>query len=182
MIGIYIIGGILVLLIIYVIALYNGLIKLKVRVQNAWSQIDNQLKRRHDLIPNLIETVKGYAKHEKELFEQVADARARSMGGNIAEQAEASDELTKGISKIIAVGEAYPELKANSSFEKLQVELVGTEDKIAFARQFYNDSVQAFNQKLMMFPTNIIGNMLGFTSKEFFQVADKEKANVKVKF
>ena len=179
---IYIIGGIIVLLIIYIIVIYNGLIRLKVRVQNAWSQIDNQLKRRHDLIPNLIETVKGYAKHEKELFEQVADARARSMGGNIQEQAEASDELTKGISKIIAVGEAYPELKANSSFEKLQVELVGTEDKIAFARQFYNDSVQLFNQKLMMFPTNIIANMLGFTQKEFFQVADKEKANVKVKF
>ena len=178
----WIIIGAIVLLVLYVIVIYNGLIRLKVRVQNAWSQIDNQLKRRNDLIPNLIETVKGYAKHEKELFEQVTEARARSMGGNIHEQAEASDELSKGISKIIAVGEAYPELKASENFGKLQIELVGTEDKIAFARQFYNDSVQMFNQKIMMFPTNIIANMLGFKAKEFFQVDEKEKQNVKVKF
>jgi len=178
----WIIGGIIVLLVLYVIVTYNNFVRLKVRVENAWSQIDNQLKRRNDLIPNLIETVKGYAKHEKELFEKVADARARSMSGNVQEAAEASDELTKGISKIIAIGEAYPDLKANTNFEKLQVELVGTEDKIAFARQFYNDSVQLFNQKTMMFPTNIIANMLGFTRKDFFEVSDKEKEPVKVKF
>ena len=180
----YIVLGIIVLLLIYVIAVYNGLITQKNRVENAWAQIDTQLQRRYDLIPNLVETVKGYAKHEKEVFENVTKARA-SMGSaqTVAEKAEASNMLTNTLKSLFAVAEAYPDLKANENFHQLQVDLKGTEDKIAFSRQFYNDSVQRFNTDIELFPKNIISNMMNFTKKEYFEIDDDNaRKTVQVKF
>lgn len=179
----YIILGLLAVLVIYVIAIYNGLITMKNRVENAWAQIETQLQRRFDLIPNLVETVKGYATHEKEVFEKVTQARASMASAQtVSEKAEASNMLTDTLKSLFAVAEAYPELKANENFAQLQVDLKGTEDKIAFARQFYNDSVQRLNTQIELFPQNIVANMLGFAKRDYFEIDEEAKNNVKVQF
>ena len=154
----------------YFIAIYNSMASLKVKIKEAWSQIDVQLKRRIDLIPNLVETVKGYAKHEKEVFENVTRARAALMGAQTPKDAGVADNmLTGALKSLFAVEEAYPELKASENFSKLQEELAHTEDKVAYSRQFYNSVVRDFNQKIVMFPSNLIAGILGFTQAEFFE-------------
>ena len=171
------------LLILFTIIIYNRIINLNNRTKNAWSGIDNQLKRRNDLIPNLIETVKGYAAHEKTTLEAVVNARNNMINSkSISDEVKASDELSNALSSLFMLSEAYPDLKANTSFERLQIELVGTEDKIAYARQFYNDSVQQFNDMILVFPNNIFAKYLKFTQKEYFKVTDKEKQLVEVDF
>lgn len=170
-----------------IIGMYNGLIRLKNRVQEAWSDIDVQLKRRYDLIPNLIETVKGYASHERETLEKVVNARNAAMqaqsSGNTQAKAEAENMLSSTLKSIFALSENYPDLKANQNFLELQKELSDTENKIQAARRFYNSNVKDFNTKLEVFPTNIIGKRLGFKSRDFFEIKDeREKENVKVKF
>ncbi|MBN1386716.1 LemA family protein [Candidatus Woesearchaeota archaeon] len=169
-------------IILYVIYVFNSMITLKNRVQNSWGQIDVQLKRRYDLIPNLVETVKGYAKHEKETLDMVTKARAGLMKGGMQERAKASDMITNALKSLFAVAESYPDLKANQNFLMLQEELAGTESKIAYARQFYNDMVMKFNTKLEKFPTNMVGKMLNFASKEYFKTEGVEREAVKVKF
>lgn len=168
---------------LWVIAVYNGLIKMKNRVDEAWSDIDVQLKRRYDLIPNLINTVKGYAAHEKEVFEKVTAARTMAMGaGSTQEKAEAENMLSGALKSLFAVSEAYPDLKANQNFLELQRELTDTEDKIQASRRFYNGNVRDFNTKIQVFPSNLIAGMLNFTAREFFEAAEGEKENVKVEF
>ena len=171
----------------WLIAMYNGLIKLKNRVKEAWSDIDVQLKRRYDLIPNLIETVKGYAKHESETFEKVVEARSAAMlaqkSGSAEEQAAAENMLSSTLKSIFALSEAYPDLKANQNFLELQRELTDTEDKIQASRRFYNGNVRDFNTKIEVFPTNLIAGMLNFKKFEFFEVkTEEERENVKVEF
>jgi len=167
-----------------IIAMYNGLIRLKVRVDEAWSDIDVQLKRRYDLIPNLVETVKGYASHEQGTLQKVVEARAAAMqAGNTAEKAKTENMLSDTLKSIFALAENYPDLKANQNFLELQKELSDTENKIQASRRFYNGNVRDFNTKLQVFPTNIIGNMLGFKDREFFGIEDeKQKEAVQVKF
>ena len=170
-----IIIAILVALVLWVIAIYNRLITLKNRVENAWHQIDVQLQRRYDLIENLVNTVKGYAKHEKEVFEKIAEARAKAMGATSpAEKAKAEGELTSTLKTLFAVAEAYPELKANENFLQLQEELTSTENKVAYARQAYNDTVYMFNKTIQVFPNNIIAGMLGFKPFEYFEAESEE--------
>lgn len=182
MIG-YIILGIIVILIIASILIYNNLVNLKMRVKNAFSQIDTQLKRRFDLIPNLVETVKGYAKHESSTLENVISARnSYTNATSVADKAGANNMLSDTLKSIFALGEAYPDLKANENFLSLQTELSGTEDKIAFARQFYNDTVQMYNTAITVFPNNLFANMFKFTDAEFFEINEKEKEAVKVEF
>jgi LemA protein len=166
------------------IALYNGLIRARNHVQEAWSDIDVQLKRRYDLIPNLIETVKGYAKHESDLFQKVTEARSQAMQSHgTADQAKFESRLTASIGNLLAVAENYPDLKANQNFAALQSELSDTENKIQASRRFYNSQVLTFNNKLQVFPTNVLAGMMNFTKQEFFEVADqKERENVAVKF
>ena len=179
---------IVVVLILFVIGVYNSLVSLKLRTENAWSQIDTQLKRRFDLIPNLVETVKGYAKHESETLEKVIEARNKyvSANGSVEGAAEAEGMLQGAVKNLFALAESYPDLKANENFKALQIELSGTEDKIAYARQFYNDTVQMYNEKLMVFPNNIVVSMFGkgkFAPKSFFEVEDAaQRENVKVSF
>ena len=183
MIG-WIILGIVVILILFVVGVYNKLVSLRLRVKNAWAQIDTQLKRRFDLIPNLVETVKGYAKHEENTLQKVIEARNKYVTSNsINDTAVASNELSNCLKSIFALSESYPELKANENFNSLQVELTGTEDKIAYARQFYNDTVQKYNESLSVFPNNIVGNIFGFKEEEFFAVTDEaQREAVKVQF
>jgi len=174
---------ILVVIVIAVIAIYNGLIRLRNRVDEAWSDISVQLKRRYDLIPNLVNTVKGYAAHEKEVFEKVTEARTRAMSaGTPHEKEQAENALSGTLKSLFAVAENYPELKANQNFLELQRELTDTEDKIMASRRFYNGNVRDFNTKLQIFPTNIIAGMLKFTAREFFEMDEKEKEPVKVEF
>jgi LemA protein len=174
---------VVVLLLLWVATTYNGFVSLKNKVNDQWSQIDVQLKRRFDLIPNLVETVKGYAKHESDTLEDIVKARnAYSTAATPDDQMKADGELTKGISKLFALAESYPDLKANENFLSLQSELSETEDKISYARQFYNDIVMKYNTKVETFPSNIIANMFKFTKKDFFAAAENEKENVKVKF
>lgn len=162
------------------IAIYNGLVNKKVETENAWSQIDVQLKRRHDLIPNLVETVKGYATHEKETLERVIQARNAAVNARgVAEQAQAENALTGTLKTLFAVSEAYPDLKANQSFLGLQEELTATENRIGFSRQHYNDVVGQYNATLMRFPANILGNIFGFRQVEFFQLDPAEMAAVR---
>ncbi len=162
------------------IAVYNGLVNKKVETENAWSQIDVQLKRRHDLIPNLVETVKGYASHEKDTLEKVIAARNAAVNARgVAEQAQAENALTGTLKTLFAVSEAYPDLKANQSFLKLQEELTSTENRIGFARQHYNDVVGQYNAALMRFPSNILANIFGFRQVEFFQLDPAEMAAVR---
>ncbi|HRN70231.1 MAG TPA: LemA family protein [Candidatus Woesebacteria bacterium] len=176
-------GGILLLVVFYFIGVYNHLVVLKTRIEEALSGIDVQLKRRADLIPNLVETVKGYAKHEKEVFENVTKARSALMSAqSVQEKAEADNMLTGALKSLFAVAEAYPELKANTNFSDLQRQLEDTEDKIAYSRQFYNSNVLDYNAKIQMFPTNIVAGMFGFKSYDFFKAGDEDKKEVKVKF
>jgi len=179
----YIFIGVILLLAIYFISQYNGLVVLKARIQEALSGIDVQLKRRADLIPNLIETVKGYAKHEKEVFEQVTKARSSLMSaGSLEEKVKANNQLTDALKSLFAVAEAYPQLQANQNFLDLQRQLEDTEDKVAYSRQFYNANVLEFNTKVQMFPSNIIANIFGFKPAEFFAANEEERKKVEVKF
>jgi len=166
------------------IGMYNSLITLRNRCDNGWSQIDVQLRRRYDLIPNLVETVKGYAKHESGVFERVTQARAAAVGAQtVKEQGQADNVLTGALKSLFAVAENYPELKANQNFLMLQEELAGTESKVAYARQFYNDTVMKFNMRQQVFPSNIIANMFGFKPREYFQIEEEvAKGPVKVQF
>jgi LemA protein len=174
---------IVLILVIYIIYQYNGLIRLRNRVKNAWSQIDVQLKRRTDLIPNLVETVKGYAKHEKTVFENVTKARSSLMKAKtVQENAEANNMLTDSLKSLFAVAENYPELKASENFRQLQAQLSETEDKIAYSRQFYNDTVLMFNNKVQMFPSNILASLFHFTEAEYFEIAESDRAVPEVKF
>lgn len=173
-------GGVVVLLGLIAVGIYNALVARKVDTERAWSQIDVQLKRRYDLIPNLVETVKGYASHEKETLERVIQARNMAMGARgVAEQAVAENMLTGALKSLFALSEAYPDLKANQNFLELQRELTNTENAIGTARQHYNTSVADYNTKLMSFPNNIIGGMFGFRQVEFFELDASEKAAVR---
>lgn len=176
---------ILILLIAIYIGIYNGLQKARVHAQEAWSQIDVQLKRRNDLIPNLIETVKGYAKHESETFEKVVKLRnqlTQIPNSNHTEKMEVSNELTAGLKSVFALAENYPDLKANQNFLALQEELTNTENKIAYSRQLFNSTAAAYDEKLLTFPSNIVAKMHGFKKIEYLQTPTEEKAVPKVKF
>lgn len=183
LIAIIVIVVILVLIIAWVFATYNNLVSLRNRVKDQWAQIDVQLKRRFDLIPNLVETVKGYAKHENETLESVVKARNSYVSATVpAEQLKADQELTNAISKLFALAENYPDLKANANFQQLQMELSETEDKIASSRQFYNDTVLMYNNKVEMIPSNIVASIFKFNKEEFFAADEAERKNVQVKF
>ncbi len=179
---------IIVVILIAVIITYNNLIRLRNRVKEAWSDIDVQLKRRHDLIPNLINTVQGYVKHERETLESVTQARtkamqARSEGGDAESQAQAENALSETLKSLFAVSESYPDLKASENFKELQRELTDTENKIQASRRFYNNNVMHFNTKIQSFPVNILANMFSFEKKNFFELEDKsQRENVEVKF
>ena len=176
--------GVVAVVALWFVFTYNGLVRLRNQVKNAWSQIDVQLKRRYDLIPNLIETVKGYAAHEKETLERVVQARQRGIdASNVKDQQEAENMITGALRKLFALSEAYPNLKANENFLALQEELASTENKIAFARQYYNDTVKDFNTRQEMFPANLVASMLGFRPAEFFEIEEASQREVpKVKF
>jgi LemA protein len=184
MIAVYIIIGIIVVLLIIFIATYNGLVRKRNQVKNAWAQIDVQLKRRYDLIPNLMETVKGYMTHERETLEAVTNARnfaQQLTSAGAGERAKAEGELSSALSRLLAVVENYPDLKANQNFLALQEELTSTENKISFSRQYYNDSVLRYNNQTQMFPSNIVAGMTGFKASEFFEVtlaAEREAPKV----
>lgn len=170
-------------LLLYVIGTYNSLVTLRTRIQEALSGIDVQLKRRLDLIPNIVESVKGYAKHEKSVFENVTKARSSLMSaGSLAEKAQANNMITEAMKSLFAVAEAYPDLKASRNFQDLQRQLEDTEDKVAYSRQFYNSNVLSFNAKIQQFPSNIIANSFGFKSFEFFEAEEEAKKSVKVSF
>jgi len=170
---------ILAVLALIVVFIYNGLVRTKVRVDEAWSDISVQLKRRYDLIPNLVNTVKGYAKHEKSVFEEVTEARANALSAQtVTEAAKADNQFQTALKSLFAVAEAYPDLKANQSFQQLQAELVDTEDKIQAARRFYNGAARDLNSKIQTFPTNIFAGMLGFKQRDFFEVDAGEAAAV----
>jgi len=170
--------------VLWVIGAFNGLVRARNRVKEAWSDIDVQLKRRYDLIPNLVETVKGYAKHESGVFEQVTKARATAMGAQtVAEHGQAENMLAGALKSLFAVAEAYPDLKASGNFAKLQDELTDTENKIQAARRFYNSNVLDLNTKIETFPTNLIAGMFGFSKSDFFELSDeRERNSVEVKF
>ena len=172
-----------VLLVVLVVGAYNGLVKSKNQVESAWAQIDVQLKRRLDLIPNLVETVKGYAAHEKETLQGVIEARNKAMtASTVADQAAADNMITGALNKLFALQEAYPDLKANQNFLALQEELTATEGRVAYARQFYNDAVQKYNTKIATFPTVIFAGMLRFTEREYFEAEDSAREAPKVQF
>jgi LemA protein len=177
-------GGLFVLVAGWFVLTYNGLVQLRNAVKNAWSQIDVQLKRRYDLIPNLVETVKGYAGHEKETLERVIQARQAGIAAStVKDQAAAENLITGALRQLFALSEAYPNLKANENFLKLQEELASTENRIGFARQYYNDAVQTFNTRQEVFPANLVASMLGFQPAEFFEIeAPGQREAPKVKF
>ncbi len=178
-----ILGAIIGIIIIYIIIVYNSLIVLRNRIKNAWAQVDVQTKKRYDLVPNLVETVKGYAKHEKTVFEDVTKARTAIMKAtSVKEKAQAENMLTGALKSLFAVAENYPNLKASQNFLQLQEELSGIENKIAYARQFYNDSVLAFNNAIQKFPANLVAGMFGFKQEDYFETEEEERKNVKVKF
>jgi len=179
----FVVIGLAVLFVLYLIGTYNGLIVLRTRIKEAFSGIDVQLKRRADLIPNLVETVKGYAKHEKSVFENVTKARSALVKAETpAEKASANNQLSGALKTLFAVAEAYPQLQASTNFQDLQKQLGDTEDKIAYSRQFYNSNVLEFNTKVQVFPSNIIANMLGFKQEAFFEAEEGERKKVEVKF
>ena len=168
-----VLGGIVIVVGLWFVITYNGLVRVRNAAKNAWSQIDVQLKRRYDLIPNIVETVKGYAAHEKTTFEQVVQARQRGIeASTVKDQAAAENMITGALRQLFALSEAYPNLKANENFLALQEELSSTENKIGFARQYYNDTVQAFNTRQQMFPANLVASMLGFEPAEFFEIEE----------
>ena len=180
---IWIVVGVVVVLLLFVIGIYNGLVVARQRVREGWSDIDTQLKRRYDLIPNLVETVKGYAKHEQETLDKVIQARASAMGnqGHSETKAEAENMLTGALKSIFALSENYPDLKANENFLELQNEIANTENKIQASRRFYNSVVMALNTKVESFPSNVFANMFGFNKEVFFELDEAEKAAVKEK-
>ncbi len=184
MTGIIVVLIVIGVVVLFVISMYNSLIQLRNRVKNAWSQIDVQLKRRHDLIPNLLETVKGYMKHEREIMENITKYRSQAMDAStVGQKAQAEGLLSGALGQLRVQVENYPDLKANQNFLALQEELTSTENKISFSRQSYNDQVLFYNNKIQMFPSNIIANIFKFIQEEFFQVEDeKERAVPKVSF
>ncbi len=184
MTALIIVAVVLVLLIAFVIGAYNALIRLRNQVDNSWSQIDVQLKRRHDLIPNLVETAKGYMKHERGTFEAITNARSQAMGAkSVSEASKAEGVLGEALSKFMLVVENYPDLKANQNFLSVQEELTSTENKISFARQSYNDQVLFFNNKIQVFPSNIVANMFNFGKRDFFEIEAADEREVpKVSF
>jgi LemA protein len=184
MTGLIIVLVVIAVAVLFVISMYNSLIRLRNRVKNAWSQIDVQLKRRHDLIPNLLETVRGYMKHEREIMENITKYRSQAMGANtVGEKAQAEGLLGGALGQLRVQVENYPDLKANQNFLALQEELTSTENKISYARQSYNDQVLFYNNKIQMFPSNILAGMFKFNLEEFFQVEDaKEREVPKVSF
>lgn len=181
-----VVGVVLLLLVFWVIGSYNKLVQLRNKVRNGWSQIDVQLKRRFDMIPNLVETVKGYAKHEKDIFEEFGKARNMyqhgAQAGDVAEMAQANNGLSGAIGRLLMVQEAYPELKANENFKTLMTQLNDTENKISFSRQFYNDIVLNFNNAIEVFPTLIVAKLFSFKAAQFFEAQGQERENVKVSF
>lgn len=180
---IYIAVGVIGVLLLWVLVAYNSLVTLRNRVREAWSQIDVQLKRRSSLIPNLVESVKAYAKHEREVFENVSKARSAMMGAtSLSEKAKANDQLSSALKSLFAVAEAYPTLQASENFKQLQEELSDTETKVAASRQFYNTNVLDLNNNLETMPTMWIANIFGFQKEQFFQATEEEKADIKVKF
>src|SRR2546430_17530348 len=175
--------GLIVVAGLWLMGTYNGLVTLRQAVRNAWAQIDVQLKRRHDLIPNLVNTVKGYAAHEKETFERVINARAKATSATSpAEVIKAEGELSSALARLLAVSESYPELKANQNFLSLQEELTSTENRVAYARQFYNDSVTRLNTRIKTFPTVVIAGMFGIKEEQFFETPSEEKEAPRVQF
>jgi len=180
---IWIVLGVVAVVVLFLVAIYNGLVQKRIRCQEAWSQIDVQLKRRYDLIPNLVETVKGYAAHEKETLERVIAARNQAVSAQgVQQQADAENMLTGALKQLFALSEAYPTLKANENFAKLQEELTSTENKISFARQHYNDSAAVYNTARETFPNNIVAGMFGFQRQDFFEIeepAHRETPQVK---
>ena len=183
MVGLIILA-VVVILVIAIIAIYNGLVKARIKVDNAWSQIDVQLQRRFDLIRNFVETVKGYMTHESETFEKIAELRSSwANAGSVSEKAKLDNQLSDTLKTIMAISEGYPELKANQNFSELSEELRNTENKISFARQFYNDSVTIYNTKLEVFPSNIIAGIFHFKARDLFNTeSDEARKNVKVDF
>ena len=184
LIGLLVVIGIVVLFLLWLIAIYNGLVRLRNEVKNAWAQIDVQLKRRHDLIPNLIETVKGYAAHERGTLDAVVQARSKAVGAQtVPDRVKAEGELSQALGRLMVLVEAYPDLKANQNFLALQEELTSTENKIGFSRQYYNDSVMQYNTRIETFPPNIVAGMFGFQASPFFEVEEKAEREVpQVKF
>jgi len=181
MTALWIVLGILVVLVLAGVWIYNRLVTLRTRVENGWSQIDVQLRRRADLIPNLVEAVKGYAAHERELFQQVTEARARSVGATgVTDQADAENQVTATLRQLLAVVENYPDLKANQGFLALQEELIGTESKIAYARQFYNDQVMRLNTLIQSFPSSIVAGASRFEERPFFEIDEPTRGPVQV--
>jgi len=179
--GLWIVLGLLLVAVLYAVYAFNRLVRTRNRVDNAWSQIDVQLRRRYDLIPNLVEAVKGYAAHEREVFEEVTLARTRGMeASSVESQANAENELTRGLRQLLAVAESYPELKANQNFLALQEELTATESKIAYSRQFYNDEVLRLNTAIQSFPSNVVANAFGFRTRTFFEIDERERGPVQV--
>ena len=178
----WVIVGILAFIILYIVLTFNSLIMLRNRVDNAWSQIDVQLKRRYDLIPNLVNSVKGYMKHEKGVLTEITKMRSSLISGSMQQKAKANNAISDALKTIFAVAENYPKLEASENFKMLQEELSGTESKIAFARQFYNDNIMTLNNKIQQFPSSVIANMLNFKEREFFKSEEAEKKAVKVEF
>jgi LemA protein len=175
--------AVVVVLVLYVIVTFNGLVRLRNRIENAWAQVDVQLRRRYDLIPNLVETVKGYAKHERETLSAVTEARSTAIrASGVGEQATAENMITGALKSLFAVAEAYPDLKADTNFLSLQEELSATEGRIAYARQFYNDSVLRLNTRVESFPSNIVANAFGFEPREYFEADDTSRGPVGVDF
>jgi len=173
--------GLIVILVLWAIGLYNGLVRIRNQVRNAWAQIDVQLKRRHDLIPNLVETVKDYMAYEQETLTRVIEARGKALAAQgVSAVSQAENELTGALKSLFAVAENYPQLKANENVLKLQEELSSTENKIAFARQYYNDSVMRLNNQIEMFPSSIFANMFNFQREQFYQVPEEDKGPVQV--
>ncbi len=181
--NVYIVLAVVVFAAVYFISIYNSLVVLKARIKEAFSGIDVQLKRRADLIPNLVETVKGYASHEKEIFENVTKARSALMSATgVEDKAMANNMLSGALKSLFAVAEAYPDLKASTNFQDLQKQVGDTEDKIAYSRQFYNGNVLQYNTKVQVFPSNIVANMFGFAAEQYFAATEEERKNVQIKF
>ncbi len=183
-IGLLVALGLIILLVLWMIGIFNKLVRMRNEVKNSWSQIDVQLKRRHDLIPNLVETVKGYAAHEKGTLDAVVSARAKAVNASgVPAQAQAEGELSQALGRLMMLSEAYPDLKANQNFLALQEELTSTENKISFARQYYNDSVMRFNTTIQSFPQNIVAGMFSFNEADFFELQDQAQREApQVKF
>ncbi|MGZ8585179.1 MAG: LemA family protein [Actinomycetota bacterium] len=180
---VWVVLAVVAVVVVVAILVYNRLVALRARVDNGWAQIDVQLRRRYDLIPNLVETVQGYAAHERQLFESVTQARARAIdAGAVPEQAQAENQITRGVRQLLAVAEAYPDLKANEGFLALQEELTGTESKIAYARQFYNDQVMRLNTLIGSFPSSVVAGALGFAPRQFFDIEDPARGPATVEF